>query len=132
MFWSLLLKAILMLVLTLMNDLNLVSPTSFGGKQLLFSCRTALIWIGFSFRADKCRSTVIYIYIYRFSFTNIHESQHSRGRGRAFFYLLTTTSTHPLHRHLDISWAITAESSPLHIASSQTRTRNLRFPSAGC
>ena len=29
---------------------------------------------------------------------------------------------YPLHRHLDISWAITAQSSPLHIASSQTRT----------
>ena len=27
---------------------------------------------------------------------------------------------HPLHRHLDISWVITAESSPLHIASSRT------------
>ena len=37
---------------------------------------------------------------------------------------------HPLHRHLDISRAITAESSPLHIASSQTRTGSLRFPSA--
>ena len=37
---------------------------------------------------------------------------------------------HPLHRQLDISWAITAESSPLHIASSRTRTRNLWFPSA--
>ena len=33
----------------------------------------------------------------------------------------------PLHRHLDISRAITAESSPLHIASSRTRTG---FPSA--
>ena len=32
---------------------------------------------------------------------------------------------HSLHRHLDISWAITAESSPLHIPSSRTRTRNL-------
>ena len=32
---------------------------------------------------------------------------------------------HPLHRHLGISRAITAESSPLHIASSQTRTGNL-------
>ena len=31
---------------------------------------------------------------------------------------------HPLHRHLDISRAITAESSPLHIASSRTRTSN--------
>ena len=37
---------------------------------------------------------------------------------------------HPLHRHLDISWVITAESSPLHIASSRTRTENLWFPSA--
>ena len=32
---------------------------------------------------------------------------------------------HPLHRHLDISRAITAESLPLHIASSRTRTGNL-------
>ena len=37
---------------------------------------------------------------------------------------------HPLQRHLDISLVITAESSPLHIASSWTRTRNLWFPSA--
>ena len=37
---------------------------------------------------------------------------------------------HPLHRHLDISWAITAENSPLHIVSSRTRTGNLWFPSA--
>ena len=37
---------------------------------------------------------------------------------------------HPLYRHLDISRAITAESSPLHIASSRTRTGNLWFSSA--
>ena len=37
---------------------------------------------------------------------------------------------HPFHRHLDISWAITAESSPLHIGSSRIRTGNLWFPSA--
>ena len=37
-----------------------------------------------------------------------------------------------LHRHLDISWAITAESSPLHIASSRTRTGNFWFPRANC
>ena len=37
---------------------------------------------------------------------------------------------HPLHRHLDISWAITVENSPLHIASSRTLTGNLWFPSA--
>ena len=37
---------------------------------------------------------------------------------------------HPLHRHLDISRAITAESSPLRIASSRNRTGNLWFPRA--
>ena len=37
---------------------------------------------------------------------------------------------HPLHIHLHISRAITAESSPLHVASSQTRTENLWFLSA--
>ena len=40
---------------------------------------------------------------------------------------------HPLHRHLDTSRAITAESSPLHIASSRTQTGNSNsdcFPSA--
>ena len=37
---------------------------------------------------------------------------------------------HPLHRHLGISRAVAAESSPLHRASSRTRTGNLRFPSA--
>ena len=35
-----------------------------------------------------------------------------------------------LHRHLGISRAITAKSSPLYIASSRTGTRNLWFPSA--
>ena len=39
---------------------------------------------------------------------------------------------HLLHRHLDISQVITAESSPLYIASSQAQTRNLWFLSAIC
>ena len=38
----------------------------------------------------------------------------------------------PLHRHLNITEVITAESSPLHISSSRTRTRNLWFLSASC
>ena len=58
-------------------------------------------------------------------FTNIYYSQDSRGRGRVspFYHF------QPLHRYLDISRVITAESSPLHIASSRTRTKNLWFPS---
>ena len=35
----------------------------------------------------------------------------------------------PLHRHLDISRAITVESSPSHIASRRTQTGNFWFPS---
>ena len=38
----------------------------------------------------------------------------------------------PLQGHLNICRAITAESSPLHIASSRTRTGNLWFWSASC
>ena len=34
---------------------------------------------------------------------------------------------HQLHRHLDTSWAITAESSPLHLGSSWTQTGNLWY-----
>ena len=37
---------------------------------------------------------------------------------------------HPLHRHVGISGAITAGSSPLRIACSRTGTRNLWFLSA--
>ena len=37
---------------------------------------------------------------------------------------------HPLHWHLHINRAITADSSPLHIGSSRARTENLWFPSA--
>ena len=47
-------------------------------------------------------------------------------------YLTSLYQVHPLHRHVDISRVITAESSPLHIASSQTRIGNLWFPSASC
>ena len=39
---------------------------------------------------------------------------------------------HPFHRHLGISWVITAESSPLHIASNGTWPGNLCLPSASC
>ena len=56
---------------------------------------------------------VFFFFLSGFSFTNIHDSRDSRGRG-----------------HLDISRVITAESSPLHIAGSRTRTGNLWFPSA--
>ena len=51
-----------------------------------------------------------------------------QGKGEGFFS--SSLHFHPLHKYLDIGRAITAESSPLQIASSRTRTGNLWFPSA--
>ena len=69
------------------------------------------------------------IFLSGFSFTNIHDLRDSRRKGEAI-YLTPLYHFHALHRHLDISRAITAKSSPQRIASSRTRTGNLWFPSA--
>ena len=71
---------------------------------------------------------------FAFFSTWVFSHEHSRftgqqGIGEAIS-LTPLYHFHPLHRHLDVSWAITAENSPLHIASSRTRTGNLCFPSA--
>ena len=50
------------------------------------------------------------------------------GEGRSYLVLLC--HFHPLHRHLGINQAITADSSPLHIVRSRTRNGNLWFPRA--
>ena len=55
-----------------------------------------------------------FFFLSGFSFTNINESQDCWGRERA---LTTHYHFHPLYRHLGISWAITAESSPPHIVA---------------
>ena len=49
-----------------------------------------------------------------------------QGKGEAIC-LTPHYHLHPLHRHLEIIRAITADSSPLHIGSSQTLTGNLCF-----
>ena len=69
------------------------------------------------------------LFLSGFSFTNIHKSQDSRGNGEGIS-ITPHHHFHPLHRHLDNSRVITAESPPLHIATSRTRTGNLWFPSA--
>ena len=61
-----------------------------------------------------------FFFLSGFFLTSIHNSQDIMGRGR----LTPLYHFNSLHRHLDISRAITAESSPLHIAS------KLWFPSA--
>ena len=73
---------------------------------------------------EKNNSYIFFFYLGCLSqpFTN----HRTAGEGGGHFF----NSSLPLHRHLDISRAITAESSPLYIASSWTQTRNLWFPSA--
>ena len=69
-----------------------------------------------------------WVSVVEFSCTTIHEPQDCMGKGKGIS-LTPHYHFHPFHRHLDISRAITAESSPLHIGSSRTQTGNLWFPS---
>ena len=78
------------------------------------------------------KPSLLSIFLSRFSFMDIHNSQDNRGRGSLSLSLTALYHFHLLHRHVDISQAITAESLPMHIASSQTWTRNLFFPNASC
>ena len=67
----------------------------------------------------------LYIYFFYLGFCSRTFTNHrTAGEGEGIS-LTPHYHFHPLHRHLDISRAITAESSPLHIASNRTRTRNL-------
>ena len=73
-----------------------------------------------------------YQYICIFFLSGFSFHKHSRiagvqGRGVG---IKSHYHFHLLHRRLHISRTITAESSPLHIASSRTRTGSLWFPNA--
>ena len=57
-------------------------------------------------------------FLSEYSLTNIQDLQDSRGEGEAISLTLLY-HFHPLHRHLDISRAITGQSSRLHIATSR-------------
>ena len=74
-------------------------------------------------------SNCIFVYLGFLSrpFTN-HRTEW-KGKGIS---LTPDQHFHPRHRHLDISRAISAESSPLHIASSRTRNGNIWFLSTSC
>ena len=75
---------------------------------------------------EHLRATVFF-FLFRFTFTNIHNHRTAEEGGG--YYLTPLYPFHPLHRHFDINRVITAESSPLRIASSRARTGNLWFPS---
>ena len=82
---------------------------------------------------QSCRSCVLFFFFFSIG-AFFHEHSWLTGlQGKGEGISLTPHCYfHPLHRHLDISRAIAAESSPLHIASNRTRTGKLWFPSASC
>ena len=41
------------------------------------------------------------------------------GSGKEAIFLFTLYHFHPLHRHIDVRRAITAKSSPLHVANQE-------------
>ena len=121
--------------------LDIASNIDYGFGLWSFSNHRTIIRTGIAckkipchMRNSACRWLIvkkakIYIYIF-LSWVFFHE--HSRfvwqqGKGEGIC-LTPFYHFYPLHRHLDISRAITAESSPLHIACSRTRTANLWFP----
>ena len=93
------------------------------------------IFLFFSLKigSENCTWKVCWISLSFFSiWVFVHEDWQITGQQRKGDSISLTPHYHfhLLHRHLDISRAITAESVPLHMASSQTRTGNLCFPSA--
>ena len=81
------------------------------------------------------RYVIMTVYFFCFFFSmRVFFHEHSRITGLQEKGEGISSTPHyrlqPLHRHLDISRAITAKSSILHIASSRTRTENLWIPNA--
>ena len=75
----------------------------------------------------------VYLFIHLFIFLCLGFLSQTFTQGKAEGISLTPLyHFHPLHRHLEIDRAITAEGSPLHTASSRTRTGNLCFSRASC
>ena len=69
-------------------------------------------------------TVVITQYICNLVPAHFSANHRTEGEGGGHFFN-SSVQLHPLHRQLDISRAITAESSPLHIGSSRTWTGNL-------
>ena len=61
--------------------------------------------------------------------SQVFTNHRTAGEGGGHFFT-SHYHFHAFHTHLDISWTIIAEWSPLHIGSSRTRTKNFWFPSS--
>ena len=107
--------------LAVFNEIHLLTIA----QNLIFS---KLIML-YTVRSEILRSFFFYFFSIWVFFHEHSRFTGQQGKGEGN-YLTPLYHFHPLHRHLDISRAIAAESSPLHIAGSRTRTGNLWFPSA--
>ena len=92
-----------------------------------------IVSIGISQKQCDYFTQLLFLSLFFFSI-RVFFHEHSRitglqGKGEGIS-LTPHYHFHPLHGHLDFIQSITAESSPLHIASSRTRNGNLWFPSA--
>ena len=94
----------------------------FTGSLLTGSSDINLLLIfKFSTKVSK-NFFVFFFYLSFLSWTFTNQRTAGKGGGHSLI--------DPPHRRLDISRAITAENSPLHIASSRHQTGNLWFPGA--
>ena len=66
---------------------------------------------------------IFFISFFFFVFLSRKFMIHMTAGGGEGYFSKSSFSLHPLYRHLDISRMINAESSPLHITSSRTRTK---------
>ena len=103
-----------------------------AGKRFQFTVKASQVTV--------CSVLIIDVLVLRFLFLFFHVSfffheqsqftgHQEKGDAISLNHLY---HFHPLYRHLDISQVITADSSPLHIASSHARTGNLCFQNASC
>ena len=83
-------------------------------------------WQTFQNSSSFCFS--LFLLVFCWSFTEHSQTVGQQGKERLI--LTPPNHFHQLQKHLHISRTMTAESSPLHILSDQTRNGNPWFPSA--
>ena len=123
-------------IISLDWKINIILRKSYDDKELQ-SCSWYLGlfdgWVNFPFRASETKRAFFFFFFLSIWVFISRKLTNNRTSGEGEGVSLTPhCHFHSLHRHLDINRANTAESSPLHIASSRNRIRNLYIPSQSC
>ena len=103
-------------------------------KTTILNNENKLLWYAFSlkpFLNKKLFGMFTFLFLFYFFSISVFFQKHSLFTGQQGMdegiFLTPLYHFHPLHRHWDVSRGITAESLPLQIVSSQTRTGNRWF-----